>query len=81
MCARAGSGSHAQPVDPGRIMVRARLRQHLEALRVRFPDLLGNSEIVATGGTDYAFRLFVAKSVWAQVLGSASEGMMSSVKV
>ena len=41
VCARQGSGKHGQPVDPGRIMVRARVRGHPEALKARFPDLLG----------------------------------------
>jgi hypothetical protein len=41
VCARQGSGERGQPVDPNRIMVRARVRGHLEALRKRFPALLG----------------------------------------
>ena len=35
VCARQGSGHHGQPVDLNRIMVRARLRTHLEALKDR----------------------------------------------
>lgn len=73
VCARAGGGGYGQPVDPDRIMVWGRLREHIEALKGRFPELLGCSEVVATGGTDYAFRLFVAKAVWAQVLGALAE--------
>lgn len=73
VCARGGNGGYGQPVDPDRIMVRARLREHLEALKGRFPELLGGSEVVATGGTDYAFRLFADKAVWAQVLGMLAE--------
>jgi hypothetical protein len=42
VCARQGDGSHGQPVDPNRIMVRARMRQHLEALKERFNDLVSN---------------------------------------
>lgn len=34
VCARQGSGKHGQPVDPNRIMIRARVRAHLEALQV-----------------------------------------------
>jgi len=37
VCAREGSGRHGQPVDPDRIMIRARLLSHLEALLKRFP--------------------------------------------
>lgn len=73
VCARSGDGGYGQPVDPDRIMVRARMREHLEALSRRFPELLGGREILGTGGTDYAFRLFVAKAVWAQVLAVLAE--------
>lgn len=74
VCARQGSGEHGEPVDPDRIMVRARIREHLEALQARFPDLLGRCDIQESAGTDYAFRLFAAKPVWADVLtGLADE--------
>ena len=73
VCARQGDGGHSQPVDPNRIMVRARLRTHLEALMDRFPDLLGESEIKEFVGTDYAFRIFVDKSVWTQVMAGLSD--------
>lgn len=74
VCARQGNGSHGQPVDPDRIMVRARLRSHLEALQGRFADLLGPCDIQESAGTDYAFRIFVSKTIWSQVLaGLAAE--------
>jgi hypothetical protein len=73
VCARKGSGKHGQPVDLDRIMVRGRLRSHLEALEERFPELLGKSEIQESSGTDYAFRLFVPKSTWTQVLAGLAE--------
>jgi len=75
VCARQGDGRHGQPVDPGRIMVRARLRTHLGALRDRFPDLLGGCEIKEFVGTDYAFRIFVDKPMWSQVLVGLAEEM------
>ena len=68
-----GNGKHGQPVDPDRIMVRARVRGHLEALKKRFPDLLGECEIQESAGTDYAFRLFVPKPGWTQVLAGLAE--------
>ena len=68
VCARQGNGKHGQPVDPDRIMVRARVRSHLEDLKKRFPELLGEREIQESAGTDYAFRLFVQKSAWRQVV-------------
>ncbi len=67
VCARKGSGEHGQPVDPDRIMIRARLRSHLDALLNRFPDVLAGIEIQTFSGTDYAYRIFVAKSVWLDV--------------
>ena len=72
-CARQGNGKHGQLVDPDRIMVRARLPSHLKALKERFDDLLGDCEIQISAGTDYAFRLFVQKSVWVQVLAGLAE--------
>ena len=73
VCARHGSGRHGQPFDPNRIMVRARVRGHLEGVKQRFPDLLTQSEIQEFAGTDYAFRIFVDKPVWAQVLLGLAE--------
>jgi hypothetical protein len=73
VCARRGDGAHGQPVDPERIMVRARTRTHLEALKIRFPETLGNCEIVASPETDYPYRLFVGKPAWARVLAELAE--------
>lgn len=75
VCARQGDGGHGRPVDPGRVMVRARVRGHLEALQERFPDRLGGCDIREFAGTDYAFRLFVAKSVWAEALAELAAEM------
>ena len=69
VCACQGNSTHGHPVDPDRIMVRARLRGHLDALKKRFSDLLNGYEIQESAGTDYAYRLFREKSVWTQVLG------------
>lgn len=68
VCARQGDGNSGQPIDPERLMVRARVRAHLEALKARYPDLLGACEIQASSQTDYAYRLFVPKNDWAQVV-------------
>jgi len=73
VCARKGNGSHGHPVDLDRIMIRARVRDHLDALKKRFPDLLSNCEIQESVGTDYAFRLFVQKAAWTQVLAGLAE--------
>ncbi len=73
VCARQGDGSHGQPVDPDRIMVRARVRQHLEALKEHFSELLAECEIKEFVGTDYAFRIFVEKPIWSHVLAGLSD--------
>ena len=75
VCARQGEGGHNQPVNPDRIMVRARVRSHLEALKEHFSYLLADCEIKEFAGTDYAFRIFVDKSVWSQVLVGLNEEM------
>jgi hypothetical protein len=73
VCARQGNGKHGQPVDPDRIMVRARVRGHLDALKKRFPDLLGGCDIQDSAGTDYAYRLVIQKSEWMKVLAALAE--------
>jgi hypothetical protein len=67
VCARQGDGRRGQPVDASRLMVRARVREHLEALKARFPDLLADCEIQKFAGSDYACRLFVEKAKWGEV--------------
>ena len=67
------TASTANPSILDRIMVRARIRGHLEALKKRFPDLLGECEIQESAGTDYAYRLFVPKSAWTQVVAGLAE--------
>lgn len=73
VCARQGDGRHDQPVDLTRIMVRARIRSHLDALRERFPKLLGACEIREFTNTDYAFRIFLDKPAWSEVLMELNE--------
>ena len=75
VCARQDDGSHRQSVDPDRVMVRARIRSHLDAIKERFPELLAACDIKEFVGTDYAFRIFVDKSVWSQVLVKLNEDM------
>ena len=66
--ARHGAGKHGSPIDPDRIMVRARVRKHLEDLKQRFPDLLSACDTKEFAGSDYAFRVFVDKRAWSAVL-------------
>lgn len=73
VCARRGGGEHNQPVDPDRLMIRGRVRAHLESLKQRFPALLGGCDIREHAGSDYAFRFFVEKHVWVQVVDALAE--------
>ena len=66
--ARQGDGKQGRPIDTTRLVVRARVRGHLEALKKRWPEHLGPCDIRAFGGTDYAFRMFVDKHAWSRVL-------------
>jgi hypothetical protein len=61
VCARQGDGKHTKPVDSDPIMVRGRVRGHLEVLKKRLGDLLGTRDIKDFAGTDYPIRLIVAK--------------------
>jgi len=73
VCARQGSGGHHEPIDPTRIMVRARDRGHLDALKKRFPDWLGACAIQESTGADYAHRIFVDKATWCRVLEALAD--------
>lgn len=73
VCARQGSGRRGQPVDSDRMMIRARDRGHLEALQKRFSALLGACDVQESSDTDYAFRIFIPKAVWSQVLATLAE--------
>ncbi len=75
VCARQGDGRHGSAVDPDRVMVRARVRVHLENLRRRFPELLGRCEVQESPRTDYRYRLFADKRAWARVVEGLAEEM------
>lgn len=73
VCARQGDGGYGQPIDERRLMVRARLRHHLETLITRFSAALGDAEILAFPGSDYAFRIFVPKAAWVAVAAELAD--------
>ena len=53
--------------------IRLRLRDHLESLRKRFPNLLDQAEIRETPEADHAYRLFLPKSVWTRIVADLVE--------
>jgi hypothetical protein len=55
-------------VDPDLLMIRARRKEHLEALKARFKDRLGGSPILETPLSDYHWRLICPKTIWAECL-------------
>lgn len=67
VCARHGDGDPLADVDESTIAIRARSRHHLQSLILRFSGQLGNAEIKTFSGSDYQFRIFVAKQAWASV--------------
>ncbi len=68
-CLRTKDGG----VDTERVMVRARMREHLENLRERFPESeLSSAEILVDAGTDYLYRVIVPKAEWASVMSQVA---------
>lgn len=59
-------------IDPNMVMVRARIKKHLQNLRDRFPSLAG-VEILVWPGRDYGYRLIIPKAVWVDVLKELAE--------
>jgi hypothetical protein len=67
VCARKGDGRKSNPPDPHRMMIRARVRDHLVRLRDRFPSLK-RYEIITTPNNDYRFRIIIPKWRWQRVM-------------
>ena len=62
-------------------MVRSRMREHLEALQLRFVDKLGGYEILENTETDYGFRLVIHSDTWQWIVGElAKEQTWSNFK-
>lgn len=72
-CARQGNGAKGNPPDPNRLMVRARVKSHLNALKERFPKELGGCKMHESPFADYRYRIFVSKEVWKEVAAKLVE--------
>ncbi len=59
-------------IDSDTVMVRARVGKHLMNLKKRFPTLT-DAKILATSGSDYAFRFVIPKATWVEVLTALAE--------
>lgn len=71
--ARQGNGAAGAPLDPERVMIRARNPDHLHRLQKQFPQELGTSQIVLTERADYIARLIVSRDKWASVVAALTE--------
>lgn len=71
VCARKDNGK-SREIDPESIMVRARVKDHLLALKARFPKLL-RGKIQTDTGTDYKYRIIVPKPIWNEVVATLSD--------
>lgn len=73
--ARRVDGEHLGTVDPDRVVVRGRLLLHVESLKNRFHELLGSYAIEETTTASYAYRMFLPKEIWVEVLQALAEEM------
>jgi hypothetical protein len=77
-CAQHQDGT----IDSNTVMVRARLKEHLQNLKDRFPlSDLGKAQILNSVGTDYKYRIILPKDEWAKILADlATEQSWSNFK-
>jgi hypothetical protein len=74
-CAQKKNGT----IDKDTMMVRSRTKRHLLNLKKRFSGL--SAEISTDSGTDYRYRIIIAKSQWVEMVSEiASEQTWSNFK-
>jgi hypothetical protein len=70
VCARkVVDGQVSGDIDPDRVMIRARNREHLDKLKEKFSDVIGDPDIHTGVGTDYRHRIFIDHSQWVDLAG------------
>lgn len=62
VCARKDNGKSAA-IDPDKMMIRGRVRSHMDALKARFPQLI-RGKLKEDAGTDYRWRFIVPRKTW-----------------
>jgi len=72
---QAADGSFTGDVDPQTLLVRARIREHLERLCDAHAASGLSSEIITTPTHDYRFRLVIAKPTWSSVMTEMVEAI------
>lgn len=67
---QAGPEPSSRPNAPRKLMVRARVRRHLELLQRDHPSLRRYPIIRSEPGRDYAFRMIVPRTTFARVMAA-----------
>lgn len=67
---QAGPEPGSRPNAPRKLMVRARVRRHLELLQRDHPSLRRYPIIRSEPGRDYAFRMIVPRTTFARVMAA-----------
>jgi hypothetical protein len=60
-------------VDTDKIMIRSRLKGHLDQLRKRFPIFLKGAKVQKTDDADYRYRVIIHKALWAELLAQLGD--------
>lgn len=72
---QAGPEPGKRPSAPRKLMVRARLRRHLELLQRDHPSLRRFAIIESEPGRDYKWRIIVPRTTLARVVGAMVAGI------
>lgn len=56
-----------------KIQVRARMREHLVALRLRYPLIKWDTGIIETPSADYRWRCLLSQNAWGRLLAAEGE--------
>lgn len=72
---QAGPEPGKRPGAPRKLMVRARVRKHLELLHRDHPILRRYPIIQSEPGRDYAFRMIVPRTTFARVVAAMVAGI------
>ena len=75
---QAGPEPGKRPGAPRKLMVRARVRKHLELLQRDHPSLRRYPIIASAPERDYAFRMIVPRTTFARVMAAMVEKLTYS---
>ena len=72
---QAGPEPGSRPNAPRKLMVRARVRRHLELLQRDHPSLRRHQIIESEPGRDYKWRIIVPRTTFAKVMAAMVTGI------